>query len=248
MHFSLLFLLGGLYVKEKIVQGIKEYKQLNLRWNIEGMMYINSKGILIRDLFNEEKYVEALIVILTAGTENKDIHYVKTFLNKFLVKYNELESLRFMVLLDLKEKHKFLVDKTEDDEPINELLANKKEEPTEIDRDKELRENEESYKYILFSYMKAGYKIEEALKMDMNTFELINEYNLRNREDNLNGLMLLAHRCGMLSGVGFHNMKKYPDKPENIRLRPMSKAERIEKLKADAEKFRMETIAELEKR
>ena len=86
-------------------------------------------------------------------------------------------------------------------------------------------------------YLEAGYKIDEVLKMDLTNFEYINDYIIRKHEQRLNDLMLLAHRTGMLAGVGFVNLKKYPDKPEEIRLRPKTKEEIIAQKEAEARAF-----------
>lgn len=234
-------------MKSNIKDVMKEYMQWNLSWNIESMLYINKTGILIEDLIDEEKYIEALVVIVCAGIKNKDIHKAKAYVSKFFKMFGDLDTLKILIINDLKNRHKFLSEDKEDEEPINTLLVGKEKEQEDEnnDRDKKLRDIRESYKYIIFTYMQAGYSLEDTYKKDLNNFELINEFVIRQKEDALNNLMVLAHRTGMLSGVAMVNMKKYPDRPESIRLRPLSKEERIEKLKANAEKFRIDAVNEL---
>ena len=246
LHFSPLpFLLEGYIVEREMISKLSDYRQLNLKWNIESMLYINKAGFLIEDLLDEKIGTEALIRIMIAGTKNKDASTIMQFINKYFRKYKELDTLIKFIILDLKYKHKFLSDTEEDEEPINELLAGKEDDEIKESRETKLSKNKANYEYVILTFMKAGYTVEQALNRDMNNFDLINNYVISEHEEKLNDLMILAHRAGLLTGIAFANMKKYPDKPEKIRLKPLSKEERKQQLIAEAEKFRREAIADL---
>ena len=209
------------------------------------MLFINKAGFILEDLNNDEN-IEALIAIMTAGEENRNSIRIKNFIIKYMYTYKEIETLKSFVIYDLKEIHRFITYKEKDGEPIHELLKNKQVE-VETTHSEKLKINKENYEGIIRTYLKAGYKIDDILQMDLRYFDYIHDYVVRQHEELLNDLMVLAHRTGMLSGVGFANLKKYPDKPEQVRLRPLTKEEIIAKKEAEAKKFQAEAMADIKK-
>lgn len=221
-------------MKNTIQLKVEKYKQLNLEWNISSMLFINDSGFILEDLVSDND-TEALILIMTAGIKNKDSNKVKKFINMYYSTYKEIESIKCFVIYDLKNKHNFITNKHIDDTPLHPLLKEK--EDTEISHSEKLRINRENYEYIIRVYLEAGYRIDEVMQMDLTNFDYINDYVIRKHEERLNDLMLVAHRTGMLAGIGFVNLKKYPDKPEVIRLRQKTKEEIIAQKEAEARVF-----------
>lgn len=213
---------------------VGKYRQLKLNWNIESMLFINKAGFILEDLDSKE-YTEALILIMTAGLKDKSSNKIKRFINNYYSTYKEIESLKYFVIYDLKNKHNFITNKHIDDTPLHPLLKDKVDE--QLSHSEKLRLNRENYEYIIRVYLEAGYRIDEVMQMDLTNFEYINDYVIRKHEERLNDLMILAHRTGMLAGVGFVNIKKYPDKPEVIRLRQKTKEEIIAQKEAEAREF-----------
>lgn len=222
-----------------------QYKQLKLSWNISSMLLINKAGFLLEDMMQDD-YLEALILIMTAGDSEHNSIKIKKFLNKYISEYNEIDSIRCFVIYDLKNIHGFISEKEEDDEPIHPLLKDKEDKKTEKTHDEKLKINKENYDYMIRVYMKAGYSLEDVLKKDLSNFDIIQDFVISEHEEKLNDLMLLAHRVGFLAGVGFVNMKNYPDKPEKIRLKPLSKEEIIAQKEAEAKKFFTDAMNEMQ--
>lgn len=214
---------------------IEKYKQLKLKWNLSSMLFINNSGFILEDL-NSENYVEALILVMTSGLESRNSETIKRFINKYYSAYKEIDSIRDFVIYDLLHNHNFITEKVVDDEPIHPLLKNKMK-GEEKSHSEKLKLNKENYEYIIRVYLQAGYRIDEILQMDLKNFDFINDFVVRQHEEKLNDFMLLAHRVGLMSGIGFSNLNKYPDKPETIRLRPKTKEEIIAEKEAEAKAF-----------
>lgn len=214
------------------------------------MLFINKAGFILEDLGSDN--IEALIVIMTAGEKNRNSAKIKNFISRYMYTYKEIETIKYFVIYDLKEKHGFITYKEKDNEPIHPLLKNKnknkdKDKDIKPTHSEKLKMNKENYESIIRTYLKAGYKIDEILQMDLRYFDYIHDYVVRQHEELLNDLMVLAHRTGMMSGVGFVNLKNYPDKPEQVRLRPLTKEEIIANKEAEAKKFQAEAMADIKK-
>ena len=236
-------------MKNNILDRLGDYKRLDLKWNMESMLYINKAGFLIEDIFSEENKVEALSIVMVAGRKDRNSVLIKNFLSRYISKYKELESLIMFIVCDLKDIHCFLQDKQEEyEEPLNELLVGKLEEDKPVlSHEDRLREARNNYEYIIKIYMKAGYSYEEALQKDLSNFDIINDFVIEEHENKLNDLLFIAHRVGLLSGIGFANLSKYPDKPETVRLKPLSREERIKKIEEETEKFFNDAYSEMNK-
>lgn len=231
-----------------LISKIECYKQMNLKWNIESIIFINNAGHILSDIFDKEN-IEALICIITAGTENKDSIEVKKQLSKYVTLFSEIDSLRLFIYKDLENEHKFIKTKEEDTEPINPLLLKneKEEKKPEIPRE-QLLENEKDYiDYCIKIYLRAGYKIHEIYKMDLSDFDIIQNFVLEEAEREQNNKFNAMHYLGYLVAIAFNNPKKYPDKPMTVRLRPLSKKEQIEKIRKQTQQFFAEVEQDIKK-
>lgn len=223
-------------MRKNIEKMLYDYNQLNLSWDIEAMLEVNKVGVLLEDI-NSEDCIESLIVIMVNGMCSKDVEKIKKFLSRYVNAYGSINPVRMFVMYDLMYKHNFISEEKVHEQKIHKLLLNSGYKQEEYTREEKLKIVKNNYEYAIRVYMKAGYRIDEIMKMDFKYFDIINDFVIREHEERLNDMMLLAHRTGLLSGIGFINLKNYPESAEKIRLRPLTEDEIIDKKKEEARQF-----------
>ena len=221
-----------------IIEKLSYYSQLKLSWNIKDILWILDHNIAIKDLLDYEN-MDALCIFLDGAYKEKVVGRGTIIIKNYLEKFNEVDSLRTFIINDLEKKHCFI--RYNDDE------SNDDDNDNYADHD-DLIENEKAgVKDIINVYMDAGYKIEEILTMDMKDFEYISNYVIEKHEQKLNDALYIIHNLGILVGVAVNNGKEYPDKPNKIRLKPLTKQEKIMQIQAETKKFFDSMMADIEK-
>lgn len=211
---------------------IRYYDQLNLKWDIDDMLGINKTDTVINDLF-ENEFLEVLIVFVSFGLKDHDVKRAIDIVEGWLELFGDVESLKDLIIISLKDVHKFINEKRNDEDLVS--VFDKKEPEKEIDHAEQVRIEKSNLEYVIRVYMDCGYRYDEALKMDMSNFEFLEDYILRKRETDLNNFLNIAHRLGAWTGLAVNNPKKYPIEIESIRLREKTREEKIKEIREGTE-------------
>lgn len=204
----------------------KYYKHLKLSWCIQKMLYINDAGITIDDLLNENN-LESITVFILFGLDKPDMKRAIDIVEAWVELFGDYKYLRTFIVMDLKEKHKFLVDKNEDEDIVDIFEIDFTQLNKEKTHEDILRDERENLEHAITVYMKVGYKYEDAIEKDLSNYEFFNDYVLKQRED----LRKDLHKLSYWIGVAINNPKKFGDTVSEIRLRPLSREEKIEEIK-----------------
>lgn len=213
---------------------INQYVQLNLKWNIKRMLLINKINVSISDLLMSDA-IDNLLVFILFGLDKHELKRAVDILEGWFELFGEYKTLKSMIVIDLKDRFGFIREKKDDD--IVDVF-----EQTETDNkipthDEIIKIEKDNLEYAIKVYMKSGYSYEQAIEMDMSNFEFFNNYILEQREQILNDNLSLLHRLSAWITIGVNNPKEFPQTIDKIRLRPLSKEEKIKEIRDNTIEF-----------
>lgn len=200
------------------------------------MLLINGMNVTISDLVKDNN-INNLLVFILFGLDKPDLKRALSIVEGWVELFGEYKSLKVLVLMDLKNKFGFI--KENDSSDDIESIFDKKEdtENKELTHDEIVKIEKDNLNYVIKVYMKSGYSYEQAIEMDMSNFEFFNTYVIEQREQMLNDLQTLLHKASAWITIGSNNPKHFPQEVESIRLRQLTRDEKIEQIRKDTKAF-----------